>query len=60
MLPNVIVTSHTATNSDESHIGCHTHIAHDVVYVLSDNDPTTGIKDPWLLAEAQDEGFGGV
>ena len=21
--------------------------------------PTTEIKDPWLLAEAQDEGFGG-
>jgi hypothetical protein len=28
--------------------------------VLSGRGPTTEIKDPWLLAEAQDEGFGGV
>ena len=31
-----------------------------VANVLSSKGPTTEIKDPWLLAEAQDEGFGGV
>ena len=59
-LPNVIVTCHTAANSDESYIDCQTHAAREVVNVLSGRGPTTEIKDPWLLAEAQDEGFGGV
>ena len=59
-LPNVIVTCHTAANSDESYIDCQTHAAREVVNVLSGKGPTTEIKDPWLLAEAQDEGFGGV
>jgi D-3-phosphoglycerate dehydrogenase len=59
-LPNVIVTCHTAANSDESYADCQTHAAREVVNVLSGKGPTTEIKDPWLLAEAQDEGFGGV
>ena len=59
-LPNVIVTCHTAANSDESYADCQTHAAREVVNVLSGRGPTTEIKDPWLLAEAQDEGFGGV
>jgi D-3-phosphoglycerate dehydrogenase len=59
-LPNVIVTCHTAANSDESYIDCQTHAAREVARVLSGQGPTTEIKDPWLLEEAQDEGFGGV
>jgi D-3-phosphoglycerate dehydrogenase len=59
-LPNVIVTCHTAANSDESYVDCQTHAAREVVNVLNGKGPTTEIKDPWLLAEAQDEGFGGV
>ncbi len=59
-LPNVIVTCHTAANSDESYIDCQTHAASEVANVLSGKGPTTEIKDPWLLAEAQEEGFGGV
>ena len=59
-LPNVIVTCHTSANSDESYVDCQTHAAREVVGVLSGKGPTTEIKDPWLLAEAQDEGFGGV
>lgn len=51
-LPNVVVTCHTAANSAESHIGCQTDAAAEVVNVLSGKDPTTEIKDPWLLAEA--------
>jgi len=59
-LPNVIVTCHTAANSDESYIDCQTHAAREVARVLRGEPPTTEIKDPWLLAEAQDQGFGGV
>jgi phosphoglycerate dehydrogenase-like enzyme len=59
-LSNVIVTCHTAANSDESYVDCQTHAAREVVNILSGKGPTTEIKDPWLLAEAQDEGFGGV
>ena len=59
-LPNVIVTCHTAANSDESYVDCQTHAAREVVNVLSGKGPTTEVKDPWLLAEAQEEGFGGV
>ena len=59
-LPNVIVTCHTAANSDESYVDCQTHAAREVANVLAGKGPTTEIKDPWLLAEAQDEGFGGV
>jgi D-3-phosphoglycerate dehydrogenase / 2-oxoglutarate reductase len=59
-LPNVIVTCHTAANSDESYADCQTHAAREVANVLAGKGPTTEIKDPWLLAEAQDEGFGGV
>jgi len=59
-LPNVIVTCHTAANSDESYIDCQTHAAREVANVLSGKDPTTEVKDPWLLAEAQEDGFGGV
>src|SRR5258706_4112427 len=59
-LPNVIVTCHTAANSNESYIDCQTHPAREVAPVLSGKAPTTEVKDPWLLAEAQDEGFGGV
>lgn len=60
-LPNVIVTAHTAANSDESYIDCQTHAAREVVRVLTGQPPTTEIKDPWLVgAGAQDQGFGGV
>ena len=59
-LPNVIVTCHTAGNSNESYVDCQTHAAREVAGVLSGKPPTTEVKDPWLLAEAQDEGFGGV
>ena len=59
-LPNVIVTCHTAANSDESYIDCQTHAAREVARVLIGQPPTTEVKDPWLLAEAQDQGFGGV
>ena len=59
-LPNVIVTCHTAANSDESYVDCQTHAAREVARVLSGQQPTTEIKDPWLLAEAQDQGFCGA
>jgi D-3-phosphoglycerate dehydrogenase len=59
-LPNVIVTCHTAANSNESYADCQTHAAREVARVLSGQAPTTEVKDPWLLAEAQDQGFGGV
>ena len=59
-LSNVIVTCHTAANSNESYVDCQTHAAREVVRVLSGQAPTTEVKDPWLLAEAQDQGFGGV
>jgi len=59
-LPNVVVTCHTAANSDESFVDCQTHAAREVVNVLSGRGPTTEVKDPWLLEEAQDQGFGGV
>jgi len=59
-LPNVLVTCHTAANSDESYVDCQTHAAREVVNVLSGRGPTTEVKDPWLLEEAQDPGFGGV
>ncbi len=57
---DVIVICDTSENSDESYIDCQSHAAGEVVGVLSGRGPTTEIKDPWLLAEAQDEGFGGV
>jgi phosphoglycerate dehydrogenase-like enzyme len=59
-LPNVIVTCHTAANSNESYRDCQEHAAREVARVLSGQSPTTEVKDPWLLAEAQDRGFGGV
>jgi D-3-phosphoglycerate dehydrogenase len=59
-LPNVIVTCHTAANSNESYVQCQTHAAREVARVLIGQPSTTEVKDPWLLAEAQDEGFGGV
>ncbi|HXG49977.1 MAG TPA: C-terminal binding protein [candidate division Zixibacteria bacterium] len=59
-LPNVIVTCHTAANSNESYVDCQTHAAREVARVLRGEPPTTEVKDPWLLAEAQDQGFGGV
>ena len=59
-LPIVIVACHTAANSDESRVDCQTHATREVANVLSGKGPTTEIKDPWLLEEAQDEGFAGV
>jgi D-3-phosphoglycerate dehydrogenase len=59
-LPNVIVTCHTAANSDESYRDCQMHAAQEVARVLMGQPPTTEVKDPWLLAESQDQGFGGV
>lgn len=43
-LPNLIVTCHTAANSDESYVDCQTHAAREVVNVLSGKGPTTEIK----------------
>jgi len=59
-LSNVIVTAHTAANSNESYVQCQEHAAREVARVLNGQSPTTEIKDPWLLVEAQDQGFGGV
>lgn len=60
-LPNVIVTCHTAANSNESYADCQTHAAREVARVLKGEPPTTEINDPWLVGiEAQDAGFGGV
>lgn len=59
-LPNVIVTCHTAANSNESYADCQAHAAKEVVRVLLGQPAMTEVKDPWLLAEAQDQGFGGV
>jgi D-3-phosphoglycerate dehydrogenase len=59
-LPNVIVTCHTAANSNESYVDCQTHAAKEVVRVLQGQPPTTEINDPWLVGEAQDLGVGGV
>jgi D-3-phosphoglycerate dehydrogenase / 2-oxoglutarate reductase len=59
-LPNVIITCHTAANSNESYVQCQTHAAREVARVLIGQPPTTEVKDPWLLAEAQEQGFGGV
>ena len=59
-LPNLIVTCHTAGNSNESYEDCQTHAAQEVARVLIGQPPTTEVKDPWLLAESQDQGFGGV
>ncbi len=59
-LSNVIVTCHTAANSDESYVDCQTHAAREVARVLQGEPPTTEINDPWLVGEAQDQGFGGV
>ena len=59
-LPNVIVTCHTAANSNESYVDCQTHAAREVARVLQGEPPTTEINDPWLVGEAQDQGFGGV
>jgi len=60
-LPNVIVTCHTAANSNESYVDCQTHATREVARVLKGEPPTTEIKDPWLVGiGAQDAGFGGV
>lgn len=59
-LPHVIVTCHTAANSNESYVDCQTHAAREVVRVLTGQPPTTEIRDPWLVGTAQDRGFGGV
>jgi D-3-phosphoglycerate dehydrogenase len=59
-LDNVIVTCHTAANSNESYIACQSHAAQEVVRVLKGQAPHTPITDPWLLAEAAEQGFGGV
>ena len=59
-LDNVLVTCHTAANSNESYVDCQSHAAHEVVRVLKGQPPSTQITDPWLLAEAADTGFGGV
>ncbi|MBI2999577.1 MAG: hypothetical protein HYY46_14175 [Deltaproteobacteria bacterium] len=37
-----------------------THAGREVVRVLKGEPPTTEAKDPWRLAESQDQGFGGV
>ena len=58
--PNVIVTCHTAANSDESYVDCQSCACEEVVRVLKGEQPRNKIKDPWLLAEAADAGFGGV
>lgn len=59
-LPNVIVTCHTAANSDESYVDCQSQACWEVVRVLKGEPPQTKVQDPWLLAEAAEAGFGGV
>jgi hypothetical protein len=55
----LIITCQTA-GASTSHTSTAKPAAREVVNVLSGEGPTTEIKDPWLLAEAQDEGFGDV
>lgn len=59
-LDNVLVTGHTAANSDESYCACQSHAAQEVVRVLKGEPPLTQIKDPWLVGATPEEGFGGV
>lgn len=59
-LDNVLVTGHTAANSDESFADCQQHAARQVVLVLSGQPPTTPIDQPWLRRTAIETTFGGV
>lgn len=59
-LDNVLVTAHTAANSEESFADCQRHAARQVVLVLSGRPPTTPIAQPWLRRSVIERTFGGV
>src|SRR5579875_809878 len=59
-LDNVLVTAHTAANSDESFADCQRHAAGEVALVLSGKPPTNPIDEPWLRRSAVETTFGGV
>jgi D-3-phosphoglycerate dehydrogenase len=59
-LDNVLITAHTAANSDESFADCQRHAAEQVALVLQGQPPTTPIDQPWLRRSAVETTFGGV
>jgi D-3-phosphoglycerate dehydrogenase len=60
-LENVLVTAHTAANSDESFVDCQRHAAGEVALVLMGEQPTTPVNQPWLQAhQSVERSFGGV
>jgi len=60
-LDNVLITAHTAANSDESFADCQRHAAGEVALVLMGEQPTTAVNQPWLHAhQPAERTFGGV
>ena len=59
-LDNVLVTAHTAANSDESFADCQRCAAEQVALVLQGQPPTNPIDEPWLRRTAVETTFGGV
>jgi len=59
-LDNVLVTAHTAANSDESFADCQRCAAEQVALVLQGKPPTNPIDEPWLRRSAVESTFGGV
>jgi D-3-phosphoglycerate dehydrogenase len=60
-LDNVLITGHTAANSDESFADCQRHAAGEVVLALMGEQPTTPVNQPYLRDQQQVEStFGGV
>src|SRR4051794_36926494 len=60
-LDNVLVTAHTAANSDESFADCQRHAAGEVALVLMGEQPTTSVNQPWLTEhQPAERTFGGV
>jgi D-3-phosphoglycerate dehydrogenase / 2-oxoglutarate reductase len=59
-LDTVLVTAHTAANSDESFADCQRCAAEQVALVLSGQPPTNPIDDPWLRRSTVETTFGGV
>jgi D-3-phosphoglycerate dehydrogenase / 2-oxoglutarate reductase len=59
-LDNVLVTAHTAANSDESFADCQRCAAEQVALVLQGQPPTNPIDEPWLRRSAVESTFGGV
>ena len=57
----MLVTAHTAANSDESFVDCQRHAAGEVALVLMGEQPTTPVNHPWLQAhQSVERSFGGV